>query len=1346
MRSLRAVLLATLLVATSTLPALAAGTQRGAATSGSTPSPAKDPTARPAGSPKPGDVVPGRFLVRFERAATKAERAAARGALGPAIATGTGEGHGRGHALTLVPDLELVEADLTLAQAKARLKGKAGVRTIEPDRYIAISALPNDPYFPDSWGLRETGDHDIDAPEAWTITRGQGVTVAVLDTGVDLDHEDLAANIWTNDDEIAGNGLDDDDNGYVDDIEGWDYVDDDADPNDEHWHGTHVAGTIAAVRDNATGSVGVAPEARIMALRVLDENGVGTIGESVAAIDYAVRNGARVLNLSWTWYGYVVQPVVDVLTAAGAAGVVVAAAAGNDGLDIDGEPMYPAAFDVPGLISVGAIDDGDALGSFSNRGRATVDLTAPGVDVLATVPGDGYAYASGTSMAAPHVAGVAALVIQQHPDWSAAKVRSRIIATARPVAGLAGTVASGGTLDAAAALVGAVDKPPTVAITAPKAPAEALPETTVTFTATATDPEDGNVAASIVWRSSLQGSLGTGASIQRGDLVTGEHIITAMAADAGGHRPIASLLLRIGPKRTTIDRTPDDWGAVIAVTPAGIPTIAFSRTERGTYVATRSGSAWTRTLVGPSDGDYWPSIDLTASGQPRVAAMRDWSGKLILADPGIMLYRPGGGAWTADRASFTCVGGDEGCGRDWTPSMAIDGDDREHIATVRTGLTFSNGSLDPVGGLVYLRRLENGGWATEHLDGSEDIGTVDLALAPDGAVHIVYTRVGPAAPGVWHVTNETGSWVRRRLSTSTTQVWPRVAVDATGRVRVATASLSGVSLRTRTGTTWNGWTVIRPGPAGNVDLAIDGTTKVHLVVGLIDAQSTATGVAYVTQAGAGWSTTTIQPGQGVDPRLAVDAAGKVHVAYRFVSPTDFGIRYATNASGSWTRVTVSPGRSSNGPGYAIDGRGIAHAVTSSWGSGAGTFYGTDEGGAWQLTKIASGIATAGGHPSVAVTSTGEAHVAFSIGASADGTDVPDAVWYATNVSGTWASKKIGNLRGAGSPQLRLDAAGKVHIVFAGEDANGPGLFYATDASGTMVVKRLASGDNEYPSLVLDANGNRHIATVRVNQTTPQTRDLRYFTDAGGSWSSGTIASSTASLDPAIAIDPQGDPAVAYHVWDDALYLTQRKSGSWSTRIVDDDPYAMFPDLVVDADGTRRVVYSRSLNDYTRCPGQPLGCADYPGLKQATAGPTGGFDVETLGVSAYDLFADVDRGRDGSLGVAFSDGAGISELRLSRTKKAATTLTYQGPSSGRKGTSVTLKAKLTAGATPLAGRTVTFKLDGVVLGSATTDAQGVATRVVTLAATVGSHRLTAGFSGASTHLASRAGPLGFTVQP
>jgi subtilisin family serine protease len=363
------------------------------------------------------------------------------------------------------PDLERITLpDGTDVQAALELfQSSSLVEYAQLDYRVQVMTTPNDPQYGSQWDLEnvsQTGgvaDADIDASAAWDVTTGSGSTiVAVIDTGVDYTHPDLAGNMWVNTGEVAGDGIDNDGNGYVDDVYGYDFINHDSDPYDDQGHGTHVAGTIGAEGDNGIGISGINWDVQIMALKFLGADGSGSQSDAIEAILYAVHNGAQVINASWGGDPYS-QALFDALSQARDAGTIFVTAAGNgdifgNGIDNDTTPFYPANYDLDNIVSVAATDANDFLATFSNYGATTVDIAAPGVDILSTLPGGGYGLNSGTSMATPHVAGVIALVRDLHPEWTYDQVIQQVLSTVDPLPQLVGLVATGGRLNAAAAV------------------------------------------------------------------------------------------------------------------------------------------------------------------------------------------------------------------------------------------------------------------------------------------------------------------------------------------------------------------------------------------------------------------------------------------------------------------------------------------------------------------------------------------------------------------------------------------------------------------------------------------------------------------------------------------------------------------------------------------------------------------------------------------------------------------------------------------------------------------------------------------------------------------------------
>jgi subtilisin family serine protease len=361
------------------------------------------------------------------------------------------------HEVESFPDGSIVvqlNSSASSATALKRLKANPAVSYAEADGTMQAAAFyPNDPLFPELWGLNQPNNIDIDAPEAWSVTAGSPATiVAVLDTGIDLTSLEFTGHIWDNPN--GGSGAD----GYVGDVYGWNFVSNNGDVQDDNGHGSHVAGILAATGSNNYGVVGVAWGTTIMPVKVLDASGSGTTDEAVNGIYFAVNHGARVINASWGGGPYS-QAMANAIAYANQHGVVFVTAAGNDGTNNDRRPSYPGSYRLPNEIVVAAIDQFGNLASFSNYGPTTVDLGAPGVNILSTVPG-GFATYSGTSMATPYVAGTVALLVGLHPEFTAAQLVQRILATIKPLPGLIGRTITGGIVDAAAAVDPSTLPPP----------------------------------------------------------------------------------------------------------------------------------------------------------------------------------------------------------------------------------------------------------------------------------------------------------------------------------------------------------------------------------------------------------------------------------------------------------------------------------------------------------------------------------------------------------------------------------------------------------------------------------------------------------------------------------------------------------------------------------------------------------------------------------------------------------------------------------------------------------------------------------------------------------------------
>jgi len=403
------------------------------------------------------DFVPGEILVKFKPGTGKSQKD---NAIKDVIDENT-ISEDVVKDFKIVPGLRKISSNLDTQMAISILGKNPNVEYAEPDYILTADIVPNDTSFNTLWGLNDVGDsspdNDINGPEAWDIFTGApNQVIAIIDSGVDYNHPDLNDNMWVNPGEIPGDGIDNDGNGYIDDIHGYDFYNNDPNPFDDNSHGTHVAGTVCAEGNNNLGVVGVNWQCKIMALKFLGSGGSGTTAGAILAIQYADDMGVKISNNSWGGGGSS-QALSDAIqNAALNNGHIFVAAAGNNNNNTDNIPHYPSSYNLDNIISVASTTDSGDKSSFSNYGVNTVDLGAPGSSINSTSPGGGYSIKSGTSMATPHVAGVVALVYgymsQINPNINYQAVIQTIYNNVRPLSSMNGITVTGGIVDAYSSL------------------------------------------------------------------------------------------------------------------------------------------------------------------------------------------------------------------------------------------------------------------------------------------------------------------------------------------------------------------------------------------------------------------------------------------------------------------------------------------------------------------------------------------------------------------------------------------------------------------------------------------------------------------------------------------------------------------------------------------------------------------------------------------------------------------------------------------------------------------------------------------------------------------------------
>lgn len=487
-------------------------------------------------------------------------------------------------------------------QLLATLAANSSVVFVEANGIWGLDLTPNDTRYSELWGMKNTGQvintvagtagADISAETAWGVTTGsRSIVVGVVDTGIDYKHTDLAANVWNNPGGIGGCAAG---------THGYNAITKVCDPLDDQYHGTHVAGTIGAVGNNGLGVVGVNWISSIMGLKFLDSTGSGTTANAISAIDFAVNAkiagvNVRVLSNSWGGGGFS-QALLDEINKANANDILFVAAAGNNGTNNDVTPHYPSSYNTPNMVAVAATDNNDLLASFSNFGATSVHLGAPGVDILSLQPGNLYQYLSGTSMATPHVSGVAALVLAKTPSLTTAQLKSAILNNVDPIPSLTGNCTTGGRLNAAKAVGGAP---------APCNPPAAPAGLTATGGVSRADLSWGAVAGSTEYHV-LRSTTTGGPYSQVGVSTTTSFADTGLAA--GTYYYVVRAF-------ATCESANSNQATATVTAPPPSPDFSLSVSPSSISVPRTGGTANYTVTITPSNG-FTGSVSLSVSGQP----------------------------------------------------------------------------------------------------------------------------------------------------------------------------------------------------------------------------------------------------------------------------------------------------------------------------------------------------------------------------------------------------------------------------------------------------------------------------------------------------------------------------------------------------------------------------------------------------------------------------------------------------------------------------------------------------------------------------------------------------------
>jgi hypothetical protein len=885
----------------------------GAATAGS-PTPAVSVNV-----PTADDYVPGDILVGF-RTDASARTDAIRGIL-------------HAEVLELFPEIHAerwrLPSGVSVADAIHVLHGLPEVLYAEPNYIWRAVGLPNDPLRNELYGMHNLGqtggtpDADIDALEAWAVrTDASTVVVGVIDTGIDYNHEDLVGNIWTNPGEDLNangvvdatdfNGIDDDGNGKIDDLRGWDCRNEDNDPMDDHNHGTHVAGTVGARGNNGVGVVGVSWSVKLMPLKFLSSGGSGTTTDAIECINYAAsfvdasRNKiVRITSNSWGG-GQKSKALEQAIATSGA---LFVAAAGNSG---SSSKMYPAGYDLENIIAVAATDHNDNLASFSNFGT-WVHLAAPGVSVLSSVRNNGYSRFSGTSMATPHVSGAAALVMAQFPAMTNAQVKSTILGTVDVKPSLQGKVASNGRLNVARAVGGTPDPGdpvPPAAVLDLTVDTMQTTQTTLTLAWTATG-DDGSLGTAYLYDLRYLADM---------PITEANWDIATKASNEPIPQPSGSLetftLIRLSPGTTyyLALRVADEAGG-------------FSELSNVAAGAT-APSPWE---VRPVDGQAYGGDSALAydpSGNPSVAYLDDtdgngWGDALAFA-------RWNGVSWDVEIVEVSSFGGSGGI------DLAYDPADGNPSLSY---FTYDN-SMWATGTLKFAHRTGSG-WTIQAITNRVFTNSeTSLAYDPvDGFPSISFAKF-PRGGSALKLAEWNGASWDVRIVTEDAARWHSLAFDPLGNPSLAYSDdidgdgyLDTLKFARWDGTSWD-FQIVETGVVGYgvlPDLVYDPVSGFPAIV------HSYRGVRFAQWNGIAWKSQALDSGDGAS--LAFDAGGVPSVAYGASGE----VRLAHWDGASWQTQVVEGG-------FSIGGQ--THLVFDPSGRPSLSYAGASEDGSFRGVKYA----------------------------------------------------------------------------------------------------------------------------------------------------------------------------------------------------------------------------------------------------------------------------------------------------------------------------------------------------------------------------------------------------------
>ena len=810
------------------------------------------------------DYVPGEVLVGLRPGLQTVRAQAARAQVGASLLQAFSQIHVQRWTLS---------ASMNVPDAVRILSSHPDVRYAEPNYLFRALDFPNDPKRNDLYGMHNLGqtggttDADIDALEAWVVrTAATGVVVGVIDTGVDYNHEDLVGNIWTNPGEDLNangvvdasdfNGIDDDGNGKVDDLRGWDCINEDNDPMDDNNHGTHVSGTIGGVGNNGIGVVGVTWTVKIMPLKFLGAGGSGSTADAIECINYAasfVSGGNKVVRItSNSWGGG--RRSTALQNAIAASGALFVASAGNSG---SSAKQYPAGYDSPNIISVAATDHSDGLWSGSNYGTTWVDLGAPGVNVLSSIRNNGYSSFTGTSMACPHVSGAAALVLAANPIWTNDQVKGQILNTVDSLPSLSGKVLTGGRLNVRAAL--------------------GAPE----FLADTTAP---SAVADLAATGTTSNTVSLSWTAPGDDGAVGQAYLYDVRYIAGG----------------TLSE--GNWATAAPATGEPVP-MAVGSAEAFTLKGVTPGTTYS---IGLKAADEAGNVGALSNVVRATTAAAPWEVQIVEAGNGLGFYQAHAYDPTGKPAvAYSDVNNDDVRFAHWN-GASWDIEIVDAGMNVNTGIDIAYSPVDDRasisygwGKLKFAHRGASGGWTITIVESKNAYNDVtSLAYASDGGAAISYRTTGQNGALKFARQNPTtGAWTTQVVEAGAGARYSALALDSAGNPAIAYSDdidkdnwLDTLKFARWTGSSW----FIQIVETGAVGFGVLCTLAYNPVTGNPGIVTQVNGVLrFAEWNGASWTITVI--GTGYGPSLRYDSLGTPLVSFS----GDTQIQLASRIGGVW---------------------------------------------------------------------------------------------------------------------------------------------------------------------------------------------------------------------------------------------------------------------------------------------------------------------------------------------------------------------------------------------------------------------------------------------------------------